>query len=461
VRRAEVPWEARVEQAGADILSISETEVLLVTDDLLPGEPWHHPVWPLCRALGALGFGCVHLRGAEAFRYDFSLLMQGFPFAQESALRLDRGLPEETPSCEIVLHFGSDPDLQDACARLARSRSSHFASLSWGSTWVVMESLAAVLGDASVRGANSMPGAMPEEDAPTPVARIAAGLALQEALIVAGQLEAAAPPDPLVSFDAAAETRSHGGQAPAWPPVCIESSIIELIGAGAVGTHFLETFGPILGPGCELRIFDFDDVGLENLALQAAFSPEDVGRPKATVMAEKLAPMCHPALDLRPMAMRYEERPPTLSRPSLRVACPDSFAARKQANDCSIADGVPLVEAGSSPLASQERTYLPGRTACLEHRIPRLSERAASERERASCAADQAFTLPGTNMVCAGILAAEALRALQPEKFGWPSTGTVVYDAHFPERFGLIDDRPPCSHRRRVRFPPLPPAAGP
>jgi molybdopterin/thiamine biosynthesis adenylyltransferase len=202
----------------------------------------------------------------------------------------------------------------------------------------------------------------------------------------------------------------------------------------------------MLGPDCELRIFDFDEVGPENLAVQAAFSPDDVGRPKATVMAEKLAPLCHPALHIRAMVMRHEERPPTSARPSLRVACPDTFAARKRVNDCSIADGVPLVEAGSSPLASQERTYLPGRTACLEHRIPRFSERAASERDRAPCAAEQAFTLPGTNMICAGILAAEALRALQPENFGWPSTGTVVYDARFPERFGLVDMRPACFH---------------
>ena len=448
MRRAEDPRQDRVEQAGADILSISETEVLVVTDDFPSGEPWHHPVWPLCRALGALGFGCIHLRGAEVFRDDFSMMMEGFPFTQESALRLEDALPQDAPPREIVLHFGSDRDLRGASARLAQSRSSHFASLSWGTTWVAMESLAADLGDGSLPDADPMA----EEETLTPVTRIAAGLALQETLIQAGQLEAAAPPAPLVLFDAVAETRSHRVEASMWPPVCIESSIVEAIGAGAVGTHFLETFGPLLGAGCELRIFDFDEVGPENLAIQATFSPEDVGRPKATVMAEKLAPLCDPALHLRSMVMRHEERPPTLSRPSLRVACPDTFAARKRVNDCSLTDGVPLVEAGSSPLASQERTYLPGRTACLEHRIPRLSERAASERDRAPCAVEQAFTLPGTNMICAGILAAEALRALQPENFGWPSTGSVVYDAHFPERFGLIDVRPACNHRRSGSF---------
>ena len=63
-----------------------------------------------------------------------------------------------------------------------------------------------------------------------------------------------------------------------------------------MGTHLLESIAPMLGPGCELRIVDFDQVGPENLATQPAFSTVDVGRPKAIVMAEKLAPFCDPEL---------------------------------------------------------------------------------------------------------------------------------------------------------------------
>ena len=111
-------------------------------------------------------------------------------------------------------------------------------------------------------------------------------------------------------------------------------------------------------------------------------------------------------------------------------------------------DNVPLVEAGSAPLVAQQRSYLPGRTACLAHRIANLADRAAKEEDPASCSQNRALTLPGTSMVCGGILAAEALRALQPETFGYPSTGTVVYDAHFPERLGVTDFRPPCLHAR-------------
>ena len=29
--------------------------------------------------------------------------------------------------------------------------------------------------------------------------------------------------------------------------------------------------------------------------------------------------------------------------------------------------------------------------------------------------------------------------------------GTIVYDARFPERFGVIEHRPPCSHQRSVK----------
>jgi molybdopterin/thiamine biosynthesis adenylyltransferase len=430
--------ESRLEQAGADVLRICETTVLVAADAAASDAPWLHPAWPLCRGLGAAGFGCVHLRGLAEYRDDFLGLMEGFPFTQEPA-----GCPPgEAPPCDIVLHLGDDPDARDAWARLAAARSSAFVSLSWGVTWVLMQSPPGVAGPGSSGGRRPAT----RRDPLPPISRIAAGLALQEALIVAGRLETAAPPDPRVSFDAAAESRTVRAEGAGWPDLCLEPPVVEVIGAGGVGTHLLESLAPLLGPGCELRIYDFDAVGPENLAVQACFSPADVGRPKALVMAEALALTCDPGVDLRPMVMRYEERPSDLSPPSLRVACPDSFAARKYVNDLSVGDCVPLVEAGSSPLAAQQRTYLPHRTACLEHRITDLEGRATSERDRARCAEQEAFTLPGTNMICGGLLAAEALRALHPEELGWPSPGTIVYDARFPERFGVIEPRSACSH---------------
>lgn len=432
--------EERLFQAGVDIASISEARVVVIVDGLTSGAPWAHPAWALCRGLGALGFGSIELWGGEEYRPAFSLLMEGVAFRHQPAGFADSHGSERAAATEIVLYLGSDPLTRESCLDYATERSSRFLSIRWGSSWVEMVS--ATPDSAS----DTMLDLVGDVEPISPVSRIAAGLALQETLVLVGQLDSVAPRDARVSFDAASETRSCEPGGEGWPPPRIESAIVEVIGAGAVGTNLLESFAPLLGPGCELRIFDFDEVGPENLATQATFSAEDTGRPKAEVMAEKIAPLCDPSLDLRPVPMRYEERPHTLSRPCLRVACPDTFAARKHCNDRSLADGVPLVEAGCAPLVAQVRSYLPRVTACLEHRIRNLPQRAATEQDRAACSHEQAFTLPGTSMICGGLLATEALRTLDPDCFGLPSRGTIGYDARFGRRFGVVDVQPACNH---------------
>ena len=427
----------RISSAGADVLRIGETTVVVVVDEAPRGPAQEHPAWALCRGLDALGFADTRLCGSG----DAPLALAGLLPDGGRAVELDDVYDEGAGGPEFVLHMGGAPGTRARCAALAAARGAGFASLAWGRTWVTLTSGVDGLDDDELadravgRGGNPL----------APTARIAAGLALQEALCGAGGL-AWTPTAGEVSFDAAEPSRTGTSRSRAWQNARIEGAIVELVGAGGVGIHALEALVPLLGDGCELRIFDFDLVGVENLASQAAFASDDVGRAKAEVMAERLAPLCDAGLVLHPLVMRYEDRPGALARPSLRIACPDTFAARKFANDCSLADGVPLVEAGCSPLAAQQRSYLPGHTACLEHRIPGLAQLAADESDRASCAQEDALTLPGTNMICGGILAAEALRALEPGRFGPPSRGTVVYDARFPARFGVTGVRPHCRH---------------
>lgn len=434
------PQEHRVAQAGADILSISETKVLVAVDDSDASPIWFHPAWALCRALAALGIGGVHLRASGDYFRGISPLMTGVRFTWEPAQHFSR----RASSCDIVLHLGNDWASASSHAALAVGLSAQFSAVSWRPQGVSLRSSSAVLGEVLPFDVEHL-----ECDEPSaPIARIAAGLALQEALVVAGRLTLAAAPQPMISFDTGPEATGES-QDGSWMAACIENAIVDVIGAGAVGTNTLESLAPMLGAGCELRIFDHDEVMPINLAVQPAYSIEDVGRAKAVVMSEKLAGCCAPGVTLRPIVMRYEDRPRALDAPSLRVACPDTFAARKYVNDCALADAVPLVEAGVSPLVAQVRNYLPGHTACLEHRIPDLSARAANERRRASCAEEQAFTLPGTNMICGGMLALEALKAMRPERFGRPSAGSLVYDARFAKRFGTVEVRPPCLHGHR------------
>ena len=54
----------RITEAGVDVLNIARTSVLVKINDIEPGHIQNHPVYALCRALAAVGFGKVHLCGA-------------------------------------------------------------------------------------------------------------------------------------------------------------------------------------------------------------------------------------------------------------------------------------------------------------------------------------------------------------------------------------------------------------
>ncbi len=343
------------------------------------------------------------------------------------------------PETDVIVDLTNDVASESFCNQLSLSRSCPCISVTWGRAWVVMSPsmiTAAQLGKLSTLGG------IGREILP-PISRIAAGLALQEVLMLAGNVEFTAPLEDMIIYNVAAEDRATGPVEKPCMADTVENIFLEVVGAGGIGVHLLESLVSMLGHGCELRIFDPDDVSVENIPLQTPYVLGDVGQPKAIAIAEKLKRI-NPSLKIRPMVIKYQNRPQHLSRPSVRIVCADNWAVRYFANYLSIIDGVPLVEAGSSPLAAQQRTYYPGVTSCLEHRINNLAKKVAEEKQPTSCSANR--TLPGTNMVIGGILAGEALKALVPKRFGFPSRGTINYDARVSHRFGIMDVKPPCKH---------------
>ena len=440
---------SRLVEAGLDALRLADTRILVKIGDVSAEQVDGHPVHPLCRSLGAMGFGFVHVRGAAEYFPSLERAMEGCNFDQQPGIWLSESVAAASPECDLIVDLGNDPGAESFCGHLSSTRSARCTEVKWGQSW-------AAVGRPPVTGAEFDRWLQPLSASPEaipPVHRIAAGLALSELLVMADQLALATPLQGAVLYDAAASDRSLGHADAAWECQWIENASLEVIGAGAVGVNLLESLAPMLGRGCQLRIFDPDRVGVENLVLQRPYSVADVGRPKAVVMAERLARLCGTELDIGPMVMGYQQRPRRLSRPSLRIVCGDNFAVRWHANEESIADGVPLVEAGSSPLAAQQRSYYPGLTACLAHRIPNLAGKVAAESRPESCSRNRALTLPGTNMLIGGILAAEALRALRPDRFGSPSRGTITYDCRVPERFGIVDLRAACQHEERAATP--------
>lgn len=434
----------RISDAGVDIFQIAETSVLLKVGDISAQCVRQHPVYALCRGLGALGFDSIHLCGAVEYFDVMAEVMDGCNFVQHPGIWLAEEMAMEMApeDVDLIIDLTNEIGFRSFCQDLAVVRACPCIYVMWGPSWVavnfspIMETELGELAAATEIEQNTFP----------PIARIACGLALQEALALAGQVDLVAPLEKTVIYNVAADDRVSRLTESFWTSGRIEDVTLEVVGAGGIGVHLLESLAPVLGHGCEVRLFDPDEVGVENIPLQTPYTSADVDRPKAIVISEKLRQICHPDVAIRPMVMGYEQRPLDLQEPTVRITCPDTWAVRKYANDLSIVDGIPLLDAGSFPLAAQQRSYYPGLTACLSHRIRDLAGKSAREQEPNSCSANPALTLPGTNMVIGGILAAETLKALQPERFGLPSRGTITYDARAPQRFAVVDIRSPCQH---------------
>lgn len=436
----------RISDAGVDVLQIAETSVLVKVGDIAAEQVRQHPVYALCRALGALGFGAIYLCGAADYFDALDEVMKGTDFQQHLGIWLMPQIASAAPDADVIVDLSNDVARKSFCLRLSSVRSCPGISVIWGRHWVSINGITIT---ASEPREFSTLGA-PEEDTIAPISRIASGLALQEVVMATGNVRLAAPLEKIVIYNAAADDRTSCQTNQPWTDNIVENAIVEVVGAGGTGVHFLESVVPVLGDGCELRIFDPDKVGVENIPLQTPYSVDDVDRDKAVIVAEKLHRI-RPDLRILPMVMAYQDRPQQLSLPSVRVLCVDNFEARKYANDLStMIDGVPLAECGSTPLAAQQRTYVKGRTSCLGCRIRNLDKKVADEKQRNSCSANRALTLPGTNMIIAGILATEVLKVLCPEHFGLPSRGTINYDARVPQRFGVLDIQPPCEHQKHV-----------
>jgi molybdopterin/thiamine biosynthesis adenylyltransferase len=435
----------RIAEAGVNTRRLAEAEILIRVDALMgPSRFRGHPAETLCRALTTLGVRNVCLAGGDEFFDELVAsgegVVQHLPGEWSTQMLCDR-----TTLPDIVVDFASGGEDLIEPEPASSSRPALWLTLRTGATWTALWSRSF---PKKRRAPSGMPvPVLPSEIPWAPVARIATGLALQEIVIHVGRIHAATPSASCFGFDLRAESRTWQGAASDGhdSDSCLDNVIIDVIGAGAVGSHVLECLVPHLADS-ELRVFDPDVIAVENLNLSTMYGVGDIGRPKASTAASRLSTRVRRSVRILPFVTLYETRPPTLQPPSIRISCVDNFATRCLLNELSLRDGVPLVDAGTSPLAGQVRPYIPGRTACLVHQIPRLKQKATHEEHSASCWRNSAPTLPGVNMVVAGMQVAEVLRALRPEEFGQPSSGTLNYDCRIPRRISVTGERGPCVH---------------
>jgi molybdopterin/thiamine biosynthesis adenylyltransferase len=433
--------QERVVEAGIDVFQLEQTRVLVKIGDVEPDHIIRHPAYALCRGLTRLGF-TVEVSGSPYYYDALQELGEG-AIKQSVGLWLTEESASLAPNADLLVDLCNDGESHQHSAKLSSSRGCKCLYLKWGSSFAAVSN--SPIQDEELTELMKYDKALDGINGTMPIRQIISGLALQEVVMYAGNVDLAAPLEYMVIYNAATNDRSARAVEEPWEPRMIEGAILDVVGLGGTGTFFLESILPMLGGNCSLFIYDFDKVGHENL-YHGVYTMNDVGRDKVIVTAARIH-HARPDMRIIPLIIPYQERPNGAPKPTARILCVDNWQTRLFANRLSITDGVPLLECGSSPLAAQARSYVPGRSCCLECRIPKLSEKAAREEQPASCAVNPVRTLPGVNMIISGILALETVKTLNPVHFGLPSQGTITYDARVQQRFGLSDTLPACKHR--------------
>jgi molybdopterin/thiamine biosynthesis adenylyltransferase len=144
---------------------------------------------------------------------------------------------------------------------------------------------------------------------------------------------------------------------------------IVVVGIGALGTA---AAGELAAGGvAQLGLVDGDRVELSNLHRQLLHGPNDTGRPKAEVAAEKIGAL-YPGVRIAPRSERFclQNADEILEAYDVVIDATDDAATKFALNDSCVERGVPLVHAGVVGFNGQLMTIVPGETACLRCLFP-------------------------------------------------------------------------------------------
>jgi molybdopterin-synthase adenylyltransferase len=155
---------------------------------------------------------------------------------------------------------------------------------------------------------------------------------------------------------------------------------VVVIGVGGLGSA---AASELAASGvARLGLVDADRVELSNLHRQLLHGPQDIGRFKAVVAAERLRAL-HPEVSIEARVQRFSPQiaDEILEGFDLAIDATDNAEAKFALNDGCIEHGRPLVHAGVVGFEGQLLTILPRETACLRCLFPE----APDDDEVASC----------------------------------------------------------------------------
>ncbi|MBI5517621.1 MAG: ThiF family adenylyltransferase [Deltaproteobacteria bacterium] len=245
-------------------------------------------------------------------------------------------------------------------------------------------------------------------------ALVAAGMAVDRALFLAGLPGVALPTTPM-------EAPSRGLAGPLR---------LFLVGAGSAGTAFLVG---LLAARWQLEIgeltvhlVDHDAVEPRNLNRCMVWDQGHLGSLKVHAVASTLATIAvGSGLRLTVGAERFDPEAASAFAPDVVVSAVDNYRARAEINAWATRNGKPLIEFGCSPFTARAEVCVPWRSACLRERL-RVDELAQDEAREASggCGRRADGAVVGSNMVAAGL----GLWGLFALLRGDPPRGALLYD---------------------------------
>lgn len=204
-----------------------------------------------------------------------------------------------------------------------------------------------------------------------------------------------------------------------WDQRRLREARIMVVGAGAIGNEVLKNLA-LLGVGY-LFLVDFDTISPSNLSRTVLFRPQDVGKKKAEVAAERIRDLC-----LEPSAridwfhgdLVWELGTRVFGSMDVILGCVDNVEARLTINRQCWLTKVPWIDAGIHELAGHVSVFVPPDSSCYECAV--TPQQLAAAQRRYSCDAfkrrvaeeGRAPTVQVSSALVAALQAQEAVKLI-------------------------------------------------
>lgn len=202
-----------------------------------------------------------------------------------------------------------------------------------------------------------------------------------------------------------------------WEREKVQAAKMMIVGAGALGNEVLKNLA-LMGVG-HLFVVDFDTIEAANLSRSVLFRPDDNGRRKAEVAAQRIKEL-NPDVQVQFFHgdINTDLGLGVFRRMDVVIGCLDNREARLSVNRFCYWMNKSWVDGAIQELFGLERVFVPGKGACFECTLTEQARRAMSLRYSCPLLARQNIllgkvpTTPTISSIIAGIQSQDALKLL-------------------------------------------------